>query len=102
MNATVIKLIVRRFALKLGCRIWSGWLSIIIAFSFFLGAMYVLSFYECSIRRALGYPSVKPPGYRNPPFFRREHDCQEENAADQQILNPTPDRKKTARTFSPP
>lgn len=56
MNAAVLKLILKRFALKLTHRIWSGWLSIIV-FGVLLGlAMYVLSFYECPVRRALGYP----------------------------------------------
>jgi hypothetical protein len=53
---TVQKLILKRFALKLGDRIWSGWLSMIV-FTLLLGLiLYLLSSYECPVRRALGYP----------------------------------------------
>lgn len=53
---TVLKLILKRFTLKLADRIWSGWLSMIVA-TLLLGLiMYVFSSYECPIRHALGYP----------------------------------------------
>jgi hypothetical protein len=53
---TVLKLILKRFALKLGDRIWSGWLSMIV-FTLLLGLiLYLFSSYECPVRRALGYP----------------------------------------------
>jgi hypothetical protein len=56
MNATVLRLIIKRFALKLTYGIWSSWLSLIV-FTLLLGLlMYLLSDYECPIRRALGYP----------------------------------------------
>jgi hypothetical protein len=55
MNVTVLKLIFRRFALKLGYRIWSGWLSIIV-FSLPLGfVLRLIRSCECPVRRALGY-----------------------------------------------
>ena len=50
------KLILKRLALKLGYRIWSGWLSIVV-FTVLLGLiMYLLRSYECPVRRALGFP----------------------------------------------
>jgi hypothetical protein len=56
MNATVLKLIVRRLGVGLVGRIWSGWLSIIV-FGLLLGLiMYLFVSYECPVRRALGFP----------------------------------------------
>jgi hypothetical protein len=56
MNVTVVKLIAKRFVRKLGYSIWSSWLSFFV-FILLLGLlMYLLSSYECSVRRALGYP----------------------------------------------
>jgi hypothetical protein len=53
---SVLKLIVKRFALKLGYAIWSRWLSFFV-FLFLLGLiMHLLSSYECPVRRALGFP----------------------------------------------
>jgi hypothetical protein len=75
MSENVLKLILRRFALKLGDRIWSGWLSALL-FTLFLGLlMYVLSDYECPIRRALGYPTEKQSSY-SVFFHLREHNCE--------------------------
>ena len=56
MNVTVLKLILRRFVRKLGYSIWSGWLSFFV-FIFLLSLiLYLLSSYECPVRRALGFP----------------------------------------------
>jgi hypothetical protein len=56
MKATVLKLIVKRLAVGIASRIWSGWLSVIV-FGLLLGLiMYLLVSYECPVRRALGYP----------------------------------------------
>jgi hypothetical protein len=53
---SVLRLILKRFALKLGYAIWSGWLSILV-FTLLLGLiMYLLTSYECPVRRALGFP----------------------------------------------
>jgi hypothetical protein len=75
------RLILKRFVLKLSDRIWSGWLSMIL-FVFLLGLiMYVLSFYECPVRRALGYPlsrskNVATAFYAHP----WEQDCEGNSA----------------------
>jgi hypothetical protein len=81
MNATVLKLIIKRFAVGLGYRIWSGWLSIIVL-AFLLGLiMYLLVSYECPVRRALGYPlsrskNVATAFYAHP----WEQDCEADSA----------------------
>jgi hypothetical protein len=55
MNTTVLKLILRRIALKVGYRLWS--LVSIIMFLILLGfVMYAIRDYECPVRRALGLP----------------------------------------------
>jgi hypothetical protein len=74
------RLILKRFAVGLGYHIWSGWLSIIV-FSLLLGlVMYLVSFYECPIRRALGYPLSRSEnvatGFYEHPW---EQDCQANN-----------------------
>jgi hypothetical protein len=55
MNAIVLKLILKRFAGKLGYRIWA--LLSVFLFTILFGLiMYLLNSYECPVRRALGYP----------------------------------------------
>lgn len=56
MNATVLKLILKRFAPKLGYRIWAGWLSMLVFILLLSLILYLISSYECPIRRALGFP----------------------------------------------
>jgi hypothetical protein len=73
----VLKLIVKRLAHKLGYGIWSGWLSIVV-FTLLLGlAMYLLSSYECPVRRALGFPLSRSKdvatGFYEHPW---EQDCE--------------------------
>jgi hypothetical protein len=80
MDATVLKLIVKRFALGLGYRTW-GWLSIFL-FALLLGlVMYLLSSYECPIRRALGYP-LSPSKNPATAFYPHawEQDCEANSA----------------------
>ena len=56
MNATVLKLVVKRFALKLADSSWRSWLSALII-TLLLGLlMYAVSDLECPVRRALGFP----------------------------------------------
>jgi hypothetical protein len=59
MNVTVLKLILKRFALQLGYGIWSGWLSILVFTLLLCLILYLLSSYECPVRRALGIHSPR-------------------------------------------
>jgi len=56
MNLTVLKLILRRFVRQLGYSIWSSWLSLLVFLVVLSLILYLLSSYECPVRRALGFP----------------------------------------------
>jgi hypothetical protein len=56
MSQTVFRRILKRFAVGLGYQIWSRWLSLIVFTLLVALVMYLVSSYECPIRRALGYP----------------------------------------------
>jgi hypothetical protein len=56
MNETVLKLILKRFFRKLGYEIWGSWLALMIFVAVLSLILYLLSSYECPVRRALGFP----------------------------------------------
>ena len=47
---------IKRFGQKLADEIWSSWLSLLLFLLFLLLVFYVLSPFECPVRRALGFP----------------------------------------------
>ncbi len=52
----VLKLILKRFTRKLGYSLWSTWISFFVFAALLCVVLYLLSPYECPIRRALGLP----------------------------------------------
>ena len=53
---TILKLVVKRFVLKIGYSIWNQWLSLVVFGALMVLILYLISPYECPVRRALGYP----------------------------------------------
>jgi hypothetical protein len=50
----VLKLILKRFASKLTYSLWSVWISFLVFAALLCVALYLLSPYECPVRRAVG------------------------------------------------
>jgi hypothetical protein len=50
----VLKVILKRFASKLADSLWSAWISLLVFVALLCVVFYLLSPYECPIRRALG------------------------------------------------
>jgi hypothetical protein len=69
MNA--LKLILKRFSLQLGYRLWSG-VSIIIFLFVLVFILYLFAPYECPVRRALGFPLSRSENAGTD----REQDCE--------------------------
>jgi hypothetical protein len=74
---SILRLIVKRLVHKLGYSIWSGWLSFIVLGFLLVLIMYLLSSYECTVRRALGYP-LSPS--KTVPSHAWERDCEAKSA----------------------
>ena len=76
-NVTVLKLILKRFARKLGYSIWSSWLALLVFLVVLCLILYLLSSYECPVRRALGYPLSRSKNVATG-FYERpwEQDCE--------------------------
>jgi hypothetical protein len=72
----VLRLILKRLVHKLGYRIWNGWLSFIVFGLVLVLIMYLISSYECSVRRALGYPLSRT---KNMPSHGWERNCETES-----------------------
>jgi hypothetical protein len=56
---SVAKLILKRFISKLGYEIWRSWLALMIFIAVLSLILYLLSSYECPVRRALGFPLAR-------------------------------------------
>jgi hypothetical protein len=84
---TVFQLILRRFTLKLGYRLW-GFVSVSLFFLLLVIIMYFLRDYECPVRRALGLPTSFQESEGAFAHLSLEHHC--EPSAKQPKLNPTP------------
>lgn len=50
----ILKLILKRFTRKLAYNLWSTWISLLVFAALFCVVLYLLSHYECPVRRALG------------------------------------------------
>jgi hypothetical protein len=75
MNSTVLKLILKRFVGQFSQRMLAYFIVPLIFIFLLCLIMYVLTRYECPVRRAVGYPSEKPPGYRTYIRYYWEHNC---------------------------
>jgi hypothetical protein len=80
-NGTVLKLILRRIARNLGYSIWTNWLGLLVFLFISSLILYLLSAYECPVRRALGFPlsrsqDVATAFYESP----WEQDCEVKDA----------------------
>jgi hypothetical protein len=77
MNGLIVKLILKRFVVNLGYRIWSDWLSLLVFFVLLCSIMYLLSPYECAVRRALGLPLSRSKDVATAFYpFPWEQDCE--------------------------
>jgi len=73
----VLRLILKRLVHKVGYSIWKEWLSFIVFGLVLVLIMYLISSYECPVRRALGYPLSRT---ENVPSHGWEQNCETESA----------------------
>jgi len=76
-NLSVLKLILKRLVLKLGYAIWESWFSFVVFILLISVLLYLISAYECPVRRALGFPLSRSKdvatGFYEHPW---ERDCE--------------------------
>jgi hypothetical protein len=77
MQITVIKLIIARLFREFSRQKLLPFLVGFLLFSVLILIMFLLSDFVCWFDRVLGYPTVKPPGYRNPPWAYFRANCDE-------------------------
>ena len=76
-SLTVLKLIFNRVVVKLGYAIWESWFSFVVFIVLLSALFYLISAYECPIRRALGFPLSRSQDVATA-FYEQpwEQDCQ--------------------------
>ena len=77
-NLTVLKLIFMRVVGKFGYSIWESWLALFVFLFLLSGLLYLISAYECPLRRALGFPLSRSQDATGAFYYGRlwEQDCQ--------------------------